>query len=81
MADWNTNEAPATEGSDNWTDAGTQQNQNRNNRNYKRTHDSLEIKNFVGETPDFEGVLSLMTERVSKGIPFEKFQERLKTMF
>ena len=37
------------------------------------------IKDFVGETKDVEAVLTLVTEKVDKGVMFERFQETLKT--
>jgi len=47
-------------------------------RNNRRTYGSSEVKNFSGETSKLEAVLALLTEKVDKEVPFEKFQDKLK---
>jgi len=50
--------------------------------NYHRGNESgavgMEIKKFIGETPDLDSILTLATEKVEKGVTFDKFQDRLK---
>ena len=58
---------------------GNQSGPRNGNRNYRRgTTSQTDIKNFTGETPELNAVLSLVSERVDKGAPFERYQELLK---
>jgi len=50
--------------------------------NFRRGNDASivekDLHNFSGKTPEMEVVLTLLTENVQKGVPFEKFQEKLR---
>ena len=41
-------------------------------------HLYLSIGSFVGETPELEAVLGLFSERLDKGVAFDKFTKILK---
>jgi len=56
-------------------------NTKRNNRKsyYKNKYNTVgDLKNFEGEIPELGAILSLLSEKVEKGVTFDVFQERLK---
>jgi len=73
---------PGTEANTNPTTPSNQTRNNGRRGNYRSGNESsavrTETKNFVGETPDLETILTLVTEKVEKGVTFDKFQDRLK---
>jgi len=62
----------------------TREEANTNKNNAKKTDfkrndfQSSELNSFTGETPELDLVLSLLSEKVDKGVTFDVFQERLK---
>ena len=52
-------------------------NQHRSNR---RSENELMLnsKGFIGETPELEAVIGLLSEKLDKGVTMEQFQEKLK---
>jgi len=58
---------------------------NPSNRNARRTNFckhkqaiGLELRTFTTETPELDAVLSLLSEKVEKGVTFDVFQKRLE---
>jgi len=47
---------------------------------FQKNNNTIEgvLKNFVGETLELGAILSLLSEKVEKGLTFDVFQERLK---
>jgi len=77
-----TSNAPITSSTDE-TSPTTTSARNQRKNGFKRGNDNTivgaELKAFVGETPEIDGVLTLLSERFDKGISFNRFQEKSKT--
>ena len=54
--------------------SATPNNRNTNRRSHSRIQNSLDVKYFVGETDDFDGVLSLWTKRFIKECLLRNFE-------
>jgi len=65
------------------TSTGTNGNlrNNRRGMGYRRSKVSAvgsKMKSYMGETPELEAVLGMVTEKLDKSIIFDVFQDRLK---
>jgi len=60
---------------------GTSQNACKNQKRHqsRKSYESNEIKNFVGEIFEIDCVISLISEKLDKGTMFEKFLEKVQT--
>ena len=81
MADANNNveappEGPAVIPQEPNANQDGRRNMRRVNNNFASANTAL--RQFRGETPSIDAVLSLSTERIDKSVPFEIFQEKIK---